>query len=110
LIEIEPRWAAAWVRVQKGDSAFTARQASSKRNVTAPPARTGTKPWALGVLGLSTPATVPEIKRAFRALALRTHPDRGGDEAAFIDAKRAYDVALATAETRSKLLRTRRAR
>jgi hypothetical protein len=27
-------------------------------------------------------------------MALRTHPDRGGEEAAFIDARRAYEVAL----------------
>jgi curved DNA-binding protein CbpA len=46
------------------------------------------------VLGLGAEAAPEEIKRAFREAALRTHPDRGGDDAAFIDVRRAYEVAL----------------
>jgi curved DNA-binding protein CbpA len=49
------------------------------------------------VLGLGAEATPEEIKRAFREAALRTHPDRGGDDAAFIDVRRAYEVALGAA-------------
>ena len=47
------------------------------------------------ILGVEATATADEIKRAFRSLALTTHPDRGGDDAAFIEVKRAYDVAMA---------------
>jgi curved DNA-binding protein CbpA len=54
------------------------------------------------VLGLGTGATPEEIKRAFREAALRTHPDRGGDDAAFIDVRRAYEVALATARRKRR--------
>ncbi len=71
----------------------------------APPA--GSKTWALGVLGLAPGATADEIKRAFRALALRTHPDRGGDDASFIDGKRALDVALAATVGRKRRRRRR---
>jgi curved DNA-binding protein CbpA len=54
------------------------------------------------VLGLAPGATADEIKRAFRAVALRTHPDRGGEDAAFIDGKRALDVALAAATGKAR--------
>ena len=65
----------------------------ARAEVTPAPPR-GSKTWALGVLGVAAGASADEVKRAFRAVALRTHPDRGGDEAAFIDARRAYEVAL----------------
>jgi DnaJ-domain-containing protein 1 len=35
---------------------------------------------ALGVLGLPPTATPKQIKRRYRSLAKRYHPDRGGDE------------------------------
>jgi len=47
-------------------------------------------------------ATPDEIRRAFRAIALRAHPDQGGDTAAFIEAKRAYDVAMSAAGTKRR--------
>ena len=50
------------------------------------------------MLGLGAGATAEEIKRAFREAALRTHPDRGGEDAAFIDARRAYEVAMGAGE------------
>jgi curved DNA-binding protein CbpA len=48
----------------------------------------------LTILGLGPTATLAEIKRAFRRLALATHPDRGGSAAAFIRIKWAHDEAL----------------
>jgi hypothetical protein len=102
LTEVESRWAGAWVRVLRGDRAWPrarsgeATRAAEPRRVDPPK---GSRPWAYSLLGLTTSATVTEIKRAFRALALRAHPDRGGDDAAFIDAKRAHDIALAAAES-----------
>lgn len=41
----------------------------------------------LGVSSLSTPA---EIQRAYRQAAKRAHPDRGGDEGAFLQVTEAY--------------------
>ena len=46
------------------------------------------------VLGVSPQAGADEIKRAYRQLARRYHPDISGDErgAAFLEVARAYDV------------------
>jgi hypothetical protein len=108
LVQIEARWAGAWVRVLRGDPPWVApREASSQREVAAKAVPVGSKTWALGVLGLVQGATADEIKRAFRAAALRTHPDRGGDEAAFIEARRALEVALAAAKGRGRRRRGR---
>lgn len=35
------------------------------------------------ILGVKKDATTVEIKKAFRALALKMHPDRGGDTEKF---------------------------
>jgi hypothetical protein len=102
LVEIEPRWAGAWVRVLRGDPPWPApRDSGAAREANAPPAPpapAGTKPWARSVLGLGAAASTDDVKRAFRSIALRTHPDRGGAQADFIDAKRAYDVLCAAIE------------
>ncbi len=46
------------------------------------------------VLGVSPGAGADEIKRAYRQLARRYHPDISGDDrgAAFLEVSRAYDV------------------
>src|SRR3712207_2668967 len=46
------------------------------------------------VLGVSRDAGADEIKRAYRQLARRYHPDISGDErgAAFLEVSRAYEV------------------
>jgi len=52
-------------------------------------------PACLRTLGVSIGCSVADLKRAFRQLALRTHPDRaGGSEAAFMAVERAYRQAL----------------
>jgi hypothetical protein len=113
-VEIDARWAGAWVRVLRGDPPWpkprVPRPEGEPRASTAtpPPATAkGSRAWALGVLGLEPAVTSVEIKRAFRSIALRTHPDRGGDQAAFVEARRAYDVALAAAESPRRRRRTR---
>lgn len=109
-MEADARWAGAWVRVLRGDPPWpkpSPRRAGNESGGHAPAAPAGSKAWALGVLGLAPAATPEEIKRAFRAIALRTHPDRGGDDASFIDAKRAHDVALAAAEAPRRRRRAR---
>jgi hypothetical protein len=50
-------------------------------------------PWH-EVLGLSPAATKADIKRRFRELARRHHPDMGGDAKQFVLVKKAYDDAM----------------
>ena len=83
------------MRVLRGDPPWPKPRADqAPRDEVTPAPPHGSKTWALSVLGLGAGATAEEVKRAFREAALRTHPDRGGEDAAFIDARRAYEVAL----------------
>jgi DnaJ-class molecular chaperone len=43
-------------------------------------------------LGVSDSATPDEIKKAYRSLANKHHPDKGGDQAKFKDISVAYDI------------------
>ena len=43
-------------------------------------------------LGVSPQADQKEIKKAFRKLAMKHHPDKGGDEAEFKKIQNAYDT------------------
>ena len=44
------------------------------------------------VLGITKTATLEEIKKAYRTMALKTHPDKGGDASKFTEVQEAYDV------------------
>ena len=44
------------------------------------------------VLGVRRGASPDEVRAAWRRRVLATHPDRGGDEAAFADVSEAYRV------------------
>lgn len=43
-------------------------------------------------LGIDKTATADEIKKAYRSLAMKHHPDRGGDETIFKDISTAYEI------------------
>lgn len=53
------------------------------------------------VLGVKKDATAAEIKKAFRRLARKHHPDTGGDEEKFKEINQAYEV-LSDAEKRTQ--------
>ncbi|MEX1995215.1 MAG: DnaJ domain-containing protein, partial [Candidatus Saccharimonadales bacterium] len=44
------------------------------------------------VLGVGKGASADEIKKSFRRLAVKHHPDRGGEETAFREINEAYEV------------------
>jgi hypothetical protein len=46
---------------------------------------------AYEALGVAVNATWPEIQHAYRVLAAKHHPDKGGDTAAFVAIQSAYD-------------------
>ena len=48
----------------------------------------------LKALDLSYPCSVTEIKAAYRRLAMRAHPDRGGTHTEFLRLRAAYERAL----------------
>lgn len=49
---------------------------------------------ALVALGLQSGATQADIKRAYKRLAKKVHPDHGGDHESFIRLKNAYESAM----------------
>lgn len=54
----------------------------------------GRSPACFGLLALSFPCTVAEVKAAYRELAKRAHPDRGGSHGEFLELQAAYEQAL----------------
>lgn len=44
------------------------------------------------ILGVSQSSSTAEIKKAYRSLAMKHHPDRGGDQATFKEISVAYDT------------------
>lgn len=55
------------------------------------------------LLGLDDDCTPVQVKNAFRALALRHHPDLGGDPDAFQRCREAYSRVLADALRRAQV-------
>lgn len=50
------------------------------------------------VLGIGLPCSRAEVRRAYKRLALKLHPDLGGSNADFIKLKQAHDSALRFAQ------------
>lgn len=62
----------------------------SNRTVKIPPAHVPNRLYT--ILGVDRKATTAEIKKAYHALALVHHPDKGGDEDVFKEISHAYEV------------------
>ncbi len=90
LVLIESAFARAFTRLRAGLPAWPER-----RSEAAVPRLAGELPpeSALAILGLARGATLAEIKRAYRQRALETHPDRGGEQVAFMRVQRAFESA-----------------
>jgi DnaJ-domain-containing protein 1 len=95
LREIESAWAGAWVRTLAGLPPWIVREPRERRGSPTP----ANDPHV--ILGVRPGAPLVEVKRAFRALALVHHPDRGGSAIAFVRVKRAYETIVANAEKRA---------
>ena len=51
-------------------------------------------PASLRSMGLEMPCSEQEVKRAYRVLAERLHPDRGGDRQKFLELQRHFEEAM----------------
>jgi hypothetical protein len=72
-----------------------------------PPPPAGPPPWE--VLGVSQDASVDEIKKAFKRLALQYHPDRVAPEAPSVEKERARAMYQAITRARDVMLKVRSA-
>ncbi len=85
----DPYWARAWNRVLRGER-------PPPRRAPRAPGQTSTGPRsAWSTLRLSPGATLAEVRKAFRQLALETHPDHGGNADDFRAVQDAYERLVA---------------
>ena len=56
-------------------------------------------PYSFRVLGLHLPCTEADVKQAYRRLAEKAHPDRGGDPQKFHELRRHFEQAMAFLES-----------
>ena len=103
LVEIDPLWARAWIRILRGEPAWPSKASREPRGRASPAERSpgeesSARPgegslsvW--DVLGVRRDVTEQELKAAYRRRALETHPDHGGDDEAFRRVVRAYAEA-----------------
>lgn len=102
LTVIDPKWARAFNRILRGEAPWTARDFAETRSAQKPvDAAPHDAPWTV-VLGVTAKASAAEIKQAYRAKALATHPDRGGDAGAFRAVQQAYEKAMARREKQAR--------
>jgi len=85
----EPYWARAWNRVLRGE------RPPPRPAPRAPGARSPAPRSAWATLRLAPDASLAEVRRAFRQLALETHPDHGGDAERFREVQAAYERLVA---------------
>lgn len=87
LTPVDDHWAGAWKRSLAGLEPFPKRTAWL-------PLASDSRPRSINpfeVLGLSSKASLDEVKVAFRKKALEHHPDQGGSTEAFLELRRAWE-------------------
>lgn len=95
---VDDHWAGAWKRSLAELDPFP-------RHTARTPVAMGARAHPLDpfvVLGLSSEATLAEVKAAFRRKALEQHPDQGGTAEAFMATKRAYDAIVKRRHRRAR--------
>jgi hypothetical protein len=95
LVQLEASWARAWGRLLQGQAAWTTSERARQPDRAPPRAARVDETlsvWAL--LGITSGASVAEVKAGYRRRALELHPDRGGDAAEFRALHAAYEEAL----------------
>ncbi|KAH8094246.1 hypothetical protein JL720_4239 [Aureococcus anophagefferens] len=94
--EAEIRAAEAELRrreeAEKRDDEELRRRAEARRTRDDEALRKTTEPSLYAALGVENDATDAELKKAFRRLCLKHHPDKGGDAATFSRLRDAYGV------------------
>lgn len=80
----EPYWARAWNRVLRGE------RPPPREAPRAPGHRPPAQRSAWTTLRIAPGASLAEVRKAFRQLALETHPDHGGDADDFREVQDAY--------------------
>jgi hypothetical protein len=95
LVEIDPLWARAWMRILRGEPPWPSKASREPRGAVAErsPRSGGDSASIWQVLGVGQDVTEAELKAAYRKRVLETHPDHGGDDAAFRRVLHAYDEA-----------------
>lgn len=67
-----------------------ARAATSAKKAVTPPQPQREPPW--DVLGVKQDATIEQVKKAYRKLAMQWHPDTVGPEAPTVDKEKAHEM------------------
>lgn len=93
LTVIDSLWARGWMRVLRGEPPFGPLE-EARLDGRAPASRSEQPRSIWTILDVPSDAGVDAIKRAYRARALQTHPDQGGDPEAFRAVVRAYQAAV----------------
>jgi hypothetical protein len=95
LVQIDPLWARAWMRVLRGEAAWPSKASREPRGrvsrAVTPEDESPSSVWQ--ILGVTRDVTEAELKAAYRRRILETHPDQGGDEQTLRRVVQAYAEA-----------------
>ncbi len=84
LIEIDPLWARAWIRIIRGQDPWPSKASREPAGARPKPERVHSRETSIWeLLGVSRDATDAELKAAYRKRVLEAHPDHGGDDETF---------------------------
>lgn len=73
-----------------------------KKEMKKQPVFTDEEKSAMKILKLTPNYTIDQLKNEFRNLALKTHPDKGGNEQLFFIATKSYKILLKNIKKRTR--------